>query len=130
VRPLPPHLPDVPEVHPASFRTTVTLALSDVSSMITALDQLSRECATWPPGIARSVRAAAGELCSTPSPRADSDTGDGGVLLECPKERALDVAAMLLDAATGLQRAGCHLAAFALEGVEGRLLEALVTDDG
>ncbi len=110
-----------------SFPATVALSGTDVSSMIAALDQLSPEAATWPPGTANGFRAAVTELRTTLSSRAGSDAADGGAMLECPKEQALDIACLLLDAATGLQRAGCHLAAFALEGVEGRLLEALVT---
>lgn len=103
------------------FRTVVVLPARDVSSMVAALDQLSGGPPALPPRIAAGVRAAAGELRSSLPAHGVTD------VFECPKERALDIAALLLDAATTLQLEGRHLAAFALEGVEGRLLESLVT---
>ncbi|HEV8065806.1 MAG TPA: hypothetical protein VGP46_13275 [Acidimicrobiales bacterium] len=42
------------------------------------------------------------------------------------KEELLDLAGDLLDASGMLHRGGCHVDAMALEGVEARLLEAIV----
>ena len=95
--------------------------------MIAALDELSGDTPALPSAILSGLRAAAGELRSALAADAGPEAPAGAGMRECPKERALDVAALLLDAATGLQQAGCLVAAFALEGVEGRLLEALVT---
>jgi len=112
------------------FRAKVALPARDLAAMIAALDEVAGDTLALPSAIVSGVRAAAGELRSALSAGAGPEAGRSGGMRECPKERALDVAALLLDAATGLQQAGCHVAAFALEGVEGRLLEALVTGAG
>jgi hypothetical protein len=104
------------------FGATVVLPRRDVTSMLAALDQLSAGSRAWPPALAAGLKDVAGELRS-----AIVAGGSGNELFECPKAQTLDIAAFLLDAATTLQLQGWHMAAFALEGVEGRLLESLVT---
>lgn len=48
------------------------------------------------------------------------------VLIDLPTERVLDHAASLLDASVMLHRGDLYVQAFALEGIQGRLLEAAV----
>jgi hypothetical protein len=61
-------------------------------------------------------------------PTARSSHGELGrnVLVDLATERVLDHAASLLDASVLLHRRGLHVHAFALEGIQGRLLEATV----
>ncbi len=104
------------------FRSAVLLPGRDISAMVSALDQLSGAPAALPLRIVGGMRQVAADLRSSLAGCQSSD-----VLVECSKERALDIAAFLLDAASTLQLAGRPVAGFALEGVEGRLLESIVT---
>jgi hypothetical protein len=62
----------------------------------------------------------------TPERAAAGAAFDPDVLVEVAAERLLDVAAHLLDASGLVQDHGGIVDAFALEGIQGRLLEAVV----
>lgn len=86
---------------------------------------------SWPPAATALVSEAFATLKSTLA-RSAASPGDhrGGLsrsgVVVVPTEDLLDAAAALLDAAHLLHRHGATLPAFAVEGVQGRLLEAAV----
>jgi hypothetical protein len=98
----------------------------------------------WPPGAADGVSGALKWLLASlglagvPPVRrpvgrpgasaARSSHGELGrnVLVDLATEQVLDHAASLLDASALLHGCGLHVYAFALEGIQGRLLEATV----
>ena len=75
----------------------------------------------WTPG-ALALVSTARDWLREPISKVAVEGGVAGI----PGERLLDLAANLLDAAEMLARGGALIEAFALEGVQGRLLEAIL----
>jgi hypothetical protein len=74
-----------------------------------------------PPPVGGVLRTSWGSAASS----ADAALGKSFVI-DLATEEVLDHAAALLDASVLLHRGGLHTHAFALEGIQGRLLEATV----
>jgi hypothetical protein len=119
------------------FGERITLASSEVQAMVVTLEAAAsrhrgRRASRCSPVLATrlyalqaSLLARSGQAVTRPSGRATTPECLAEVVLE--REAALDIAAELLDVAGALSDAGCPLEAFALEGVEGRLLESLLS---
>jgi hypothetical protein len=71
------------------------------------------------------VRRGVGRRPGSAAAPGDTELGRN-VLIDLPTDRVLDHAASLLDASALLHRGDLHVHAFALEGIQGRLLEAVV----
>ncbi len=118
------------------FTSLSRLEGSDALAMSEALLQLVDGAgAAWPPAATALVSGARRALDSAVGAAAAGGGGGGaegggrrppGAVLAVSTERLLDAAAALLDAAQLLHRHGDRLPAFAIEGVQGRLLEAVV----
>jgi hypothetical protein len=127
------------------FESAGRFEREDLLTMTRALEQLVVRCGeVWPRrasdlvlqarrGLleALGLPSAAGAPCGmttgrTPERAAAGAAFDPDVLVEVAAERLLDVAAHLLDASGLVQDHGGIVDAFALEGIQGRLLEAVV----
>ncbi len=129
-----------------SFESPVRFQQGDLARMHHALGQLARTSArSWPLAVSADVAAAERwlrqsldkSLAGRPQPRRDSTApppqpddppaeAGSSVVVTVATERLLDVAAGLLEASELLHRHGAVVDAFALEGIQGRLLEAAV----
>jgi len=118
--------------HPSPFGSTVRLRRDDAARILGALSQVATVAGPAPgdgasPGIGHLLRLAQAALCQ-------GETGAGDDQVAMGASVALDLAAELLECAELLGAAERFVAAFALEGIEGRLLEALLGagpfDDG
>ena len=114
------------------FGPTVRLRRDDAARILDALSQVAAVTAPAPgsgacPRIGRLLR-----LAQVALHRGETGAGDDQVAMGA--NVALDLAAELLECAEHLGAAGRFVAAFALEGIEGRLLEGLLgagpLDDG
>jgi hypothetical protein len=127
------------------FGSPVRFQQGDLARMRHALGQLARTSARrWPVAVSADVAAAERWLLQSldaplagpapsrhdPTPPRQSDDprseAGSGVVVTVATERLLDVAARLLEASELLHRQGAVVDAFALEGIQGRLLEAAV----
>lgn len=105
----------------AEFQSVAHIDGLDLIQIVAALETLA--AATPVPGAHDEGRAIglARRLLA-----ASASTARAQRVAEIPKDRVLDAASFLLEAASALHRAGRHAEAFAAEGIEGRLVEALI----
>ncbi|MGD0084077.1 MAG: hypothetical protein ABSD78_12890 [Acidimicrobiales bacterium] len=131
----------MPLVH---FDSGARFEHDDLLLITRTLGQLLEASSGWPPRAIGPITAARvwlgasvgltihepahGRRASTLSGKAAAPRGELGrnTLIDLEKERVLDLAADLLDVSRLLSAADLPIEAFALEGIEGRLLEAIV----
>jgi len=102
----------------ALFAETAWLTRNEVAEILGALEQLARELASrlLVPGFERLTNSIASGLGRGPL------RGPVGL----SKDVVLDLAAELLSLADALRSEGCYASVFALEGIEARLIAALI----
>lgn len=118
------------------FSCKARLEHDSVLALASALTQLlGAPGPAWPPEAAASVTAVRDHLLRALRVRpfrlrkgvsTRHPSFGRNALVDLAKNDVLDAAADLLDVAGALHRRGLHCEAFALEGIEGRLIEALL----
>lgn len=134
---------ETPGVPLVQFQPTVRFRHDELLTMSRALEHLVQWADAWPRRAchlvaqaryflldslgppARPARRTSAPLPARPGATVGADAGCD-LFVDVASERLLDVAAYLLDAAELVHGAGAIVDAFALEGIEGRLLEAAV----
>ena len=104
------------------FATTARFRRSDTALMLDALAGITRGAPPPAPGT-RAALDRLERLAEVALGRAGAGPGE---VTEIGAGEGLDLAAELLECADALAGSGCSVAALCLEGIEGRLLEALL----
>ena len=104
------------------FAATARFRRTDAALMLDALAGITRGAPPPAPG-PRAALDRLERLAQEALGRAGAGLGKG---TEIGTDEGLDLAAELLECADKLAHSGCSVAALCLEGIEGRLLEALL----
>ena len=107
---------------PSPFGATARFRRADAALMLEALAGIARGAP--PPALA--MRGALGRLERLAQASLGRAGAGRGQVTEIGAGEGLDLAAALLECADELAGSGCSVAALCLEGIEGRVLEALL----